>query len=81
MVIVFVNINNLNVDPGGPVVITLATGAEIRGFKPGVKILSKTSSGSEVKPWVPCRRFTARKRTQAEIRASEQNLSDFPRSP
>ena len=27
------------------------------------KILSMTSFGREVKPWVPCRRFTARKRT------------------
>ena len=24
-----------NVDPGGPVVIILATGSEVRGFKPG----------------------------------------------
>ena len=43
------------------------------GFKPGqgrwffqsVKILSMTSFGREVKPWVPCRRFTARKRTSS----------------
>ena len=33
--------------------------------------------GSKAKPWVPCRRFTTRKEPQAEIRASEQNLSDF----
>ena len=30
-----------------------------------VKILSMTSFGREVKPWVPCRRFTARKRTSS----------------
>ena len=39
-----------------------------------VKILSMTSFGREVKPRVPCSRFTARKR------ASGQNLSDFSRS-
>ena len=68
-----------NVDPKGHVVIVLATGSGDRGFKPGrgrwifqsVKIPSMTREG---KPWVPCRRFTARKRT------SEQNLSDFSRS-
>ena len=43
----------------------------------GVKILSMTSFGREVKPLDPCRRFTARKKSQAEIRASEPNLSDF----
>ena len=61
-----------SVDPGGPVVIILATGSEVRGFKRGrgrwiffqsVKILSKTSYIREVKPWVPCRRFAAHKRT------------------
>ena len=30
-----------------------------------VKILSMTSFGREVKPWVPCRRFTASKRTSS----------------
>ena len=39
-----------------------------------------TSFESEVKPLVPCRSFTARKKPQAEIRASEQNLSNFSRS-
>ena len=73
-----------NVDPGCPVVNILATGSEIRGFKPGrdrwifqsVKILSMTSfgSGSHV---VDLRHV---KEPQAEIRASEQNLSDFSRS-
>ena len=55
----------------GPVVIILATGSEVRGIKPGrgrwdfseCKILSMTSFGKAVKPWVPCRRFTVRKRT------------------
>ena len=28
-------ITRLNFDPGGPVVIILATGSEVRGFKPG----------------------------------------------
>ena len=43
------------------------------------KIMSMTSFGREVKPWVPCRRFTHVKEPQAEIRASEQNLSAFSR--
>ena len=59
-------------------VIILATGSEVRGLKPGrgrwifqrVKILSMTSFRREVKPWHV-------KETQAEIRASEQNLSEF----
>ena len=45
----------------------LAFGAQVRGFKPGrihrifqgEKILSTPSFGREVKPFVPCRRFTA----------------------
>jgi hypothetical protein len=49
----------------------LATGPKVRGFKPGrgdgflrvIKIRSTTSFGGEVKPSVPCRRFTACKRT------------------
>ena len=45
-----------------------------------LKILSMTSFGREVKPCVPCRRFTAREKPQAETRASEQNLSAFSRS-
>ena len=36
--------------------------ARVDGFFQSVKILSMTSFGREVKPWVPCRRFTARKR-------------------
>ena len=37
--------------------------AGVDGFFQNVKILSMTSFGREVKPWVPCRRFTARKKT------------------
>jgi hypothetical protein len=52
---------------GGLVVSVLATGPKIRGFKPGRgrwifkcdKIRSTPSFGGEVKPSVPCRRFTA----------------------
>ena len=48
----------------------LAFGTQVRGFKPGrsrrtfqgEKILSTPSFGGEVKPSVPCRRFTACKR-------------------
>ena len=32
--------------------------AEIDAFFQNVKILTMTSSGREVKAWVPCRRFT-----------------------
>ena len=61
------------VDPGGPVVIILASGSEVRGFDPGrgrwifqsLKILNMTSFRREVKPWVPCRTFTVRKRTSS----------------
>ena len=64
---------NMIVDPGGPVVIILATGSEVREFKPGRgrwifsegEILSMTSFGREVKPLVPCRRFTTRKRSSS----------------
>ena len=49
-------------------------------FFQSVKILSMTSFGREVKPLLPCRRYTTRKKPKAEIRASEQNLSDFSRS-
>ena len=59
------------VDPDGPVIIILATGSEVHGFNPArvdgffqsVKMLSMASFGREVKLWVLCRRFTARKRT------------------
>jgi hypothetical protein len=60
------------VAPGGIVVSVLATGPKVRGFDPdrgrwifkgNKKIRSTTSFGGEVKPSVPCRRFTACKRT------------------
>ena len=49
----------------------LAFGIQVRGFKPGrssrdfqgEKILITHSFGREVKPFVPCRRFTVRKRS------------------
>jgi hypothetical protein len=50
------------------VVSVLATGSKVRGFDPDgflrvIKIRSTTSFGGEVKSSVPCRRFTACKRT------------------
>jgi hypothetical protein len=52
-------------------VSVLAFGTQVRGFKPGLsrrifqgeKFLSVPSFGREVKPWVPCHRFTACKRS------------------
>ena len=49
----------------------LAFGTQVRGFKPGrsrrtfqdVKILSTPSFGTEVKSFIPCRRFTTCKRS------------------
>jgi hypothetical protein len=58
-----------NVALGGLVVSVLATGPKVRGFDPDrgikrvIKFRSTTSFGGEVKPSVPCRRFTACKRT------------------
>ena len=53
-------------------VSVLAVSTRVRGFKPGrsrrtflaKKILSTPSFGGEVKPSVPCRKFTTCKRTQ-----------------
>ena len=45
-----------------------------------VKILSMTSFGREVKPWFPVVDLRHAKEPQAEIRAPEQNLSDFSSS-
>ena len=42
-----------------------------------VKILSMTSFGREVKPWVRVVDLRHVKEPQAKIRACEQNLSDF----
>ena len=69
-------------------VIILATGSEVHGFKPvrgrwifffffGLKIMSMISFGREVKPWVRIVDLRHLKVPQAEIRASGQNLSDF----
>ena len=59
------------VDPGGPVVIILASGSEIRGFDPG---RGRWIFFSDCKRLVDLRYV---KEPQAEIRASVQNLSDF----
>ena len=56
---------------GGLGISVLAFGTQVCGFKPdrnrwifqGEKILSTPSFGEEVKPSVPCRRFTACKRS------------------
>ena len=69
-------------------VIIFPTGSEVRGFKPGRGrwFFSERKNPvynflrREVKPWVPCRRFPARKKPEAEIRAFKHNLSDFSRS-
>ena len=39
--------------------------AGVDGFFSERKILNMTSFGREVKPWVPCRRFTARERSSS----------------
>jgi hypothetical protein len=56
---------------GGLVVSVLANGPKVRGFKPGrerwilrvIKSVARLPSEGKVKPSVPCRRFTACKRT------------------
>ena len=69
---------------GGLGIALLAFGTQVRVFKPdrsrrifkGEKILSTPSCGGEVKPSVPCRRFTAGKRTLeciVEVGISRQN--------
>jgi hypothetical protein len=65
------------VDLGGLVVSVLATRPKVRGFDPDrgkIKIRSTTSFGGEVKPSVPCRRFTPCKRT---LRAQIKMLPPF----
>ena len=64
--------------PRWSTVSVLAFGTKVRGFKPdrscrifqGEKILSTPSFGGEVKPSVPCRRFTACKRSPWMLRGS-----------
>ena len=63
----------MKVDPGSPVVIILASESEVREFKPG----RGQRTFSERKN--PEYDFL-RKGSKAEIRDSEQNLSDFSRS-
>jgi hypothetical protein len=73
------------------VVSMLASGTQDRGFKhgrsrrifSGVKILSMPSFGREVKQFVPCRRFVARKGTlldYVEVKSLRPNYSDVSRS-
>jgi hypothetical protein len=72
---------------GGLGVSVLASGTQVRGYKPGrsrrifkgEKILSTSSFGREVKPWVPCRRFAACKRSlsvpwKSALRQSSRSL-------
>ena len=40
--------------------------AGVDGFSQSVKIVSMPSFGRKVQPWVPCRRFTGRKRTSSQ---------------
>jgi hypothetical protein len=70
-------------------VSALAFGTQVAGFKPvrsrrifqGEKILSAPSFGRAVKPWVPCRWFTACKRSLdvSWKSASRQNKSAISR--
>jgi hypothetical protein len=74
---------------GGLGVSALASGTQVRGFKPGrsrrifqgEKIISAPSFGREVKPWVPSRWFTACKRSLGVSwkSASRQNWSAISR--
>jgi hypothetical protein len=59
------NINVMKSGFDGLGVRVLASGTQVRGFKPGRsrrifkggKIFSTPSFGKEVKPWVPCRKI------------------------
>ena len=53
---------NRMVDSGGPVVIILATGSEVRETKPG---WGRWIFSERKNPLAQCRRFTARKRTSS----------------
>jgi hypothetical protein len=65
---------------GGLRVSVLASGTQVRGFKPsrsrrifkGGKVLSTPSFGREVKPWVPCRKIRVPWKS-----ASRQNYRSF----
>ena len=71
-------------DPGGPVVIILVTGSEVRRFKPswGRWIFSehKNPEYDFLRKESKAVGLLHVKEPQAEIRASEQNLLDFSRS-
>jgi hypothetical protein len=64
-----ISVNTQKSNFGGLGVSALAFGTQVRGFKPGrsrrifqgQKILSAPSFVRDVKPWVPCRWFTALK--------------------
>ena len=66
-------LSSVLVDHGGPVFIILATGSEVSGFSPGRgRWIFSESKNAEYdllrkgsKPWIPRRRFTARKRTSS----------------
>jgi hypothetical protein len=68
---------------GGLGVSVLASGTQVRGFKPGRsrrifkggKILTTPSFGRKVKPWVPCHRFAACKRSLNVPRKSAFRLN------
>jgi hypothetical protein len=73
---------------GGLVVSMLASGTQDRGFAPGrsrrifraKKILSMPSFGREVKPFAPCRRFAACKRSLNGVKGViSAKLSDHSR--
>ena len=82
--------NNTGTDKSTPVVPGYHTRHWIRGSRvqtgrdrwifQSVKILSMTSFGRDVKPWVLVVDLRHVKEPQAEIRAFEKNLSDFSRS-
>jgi hypothetical protein len=73
---------------GGLVVSMLASGTQVRGFAPGrsrrifsgVKFLSMPSFGREVKPFAPCNRFAACKRSLNGLKiVIEAKLPDHSR--
>ena len=73
-----------HVDPSGPVVIILDARSEVRGFKPGrgrwIFFERKNPEYDFLRNGSAAVDLRHVKEPQAEIRASEQNLSDFPRS-
>ena len=89
MVTFLIKFTYLCVDPGGPVVIILDTESEVRGFKPGRSRCIVSERKNPEYDFLRKGRKAVRshvvdlrhvKEPQAEIKASEQNLSDFSRS-